>query len=483
MKNLLFLLLVPFFSGQTLAKDIQYLISYATFLAPETGPYAEIYFSIDGSSLTFQPTKDGKFQGGVEFMILFKQDSLIKKYDKYVLNSPVVTDSAGMAMNILDQKRYALPNGTYEVEINMKDIHDPTSETNLGYSLNMDYDTDKPRISDLQLLESYKPSEKQTVFTKNGYELTPYAINYFPTGTDKLKFYTEIYHTDKAIGDDAFLLSYSVRTRNSNKIVNDLTAFAKKTPKPVNILLSEIDISQLYTGNYNLVIEVRNKKNELITERKFFFQRSNKAVQAPELDVNSIDLAFSFSREITPDSLDFYLASLQPIASGQEADIIRSYVRSDDEALKRKHFHLFWQKRNPYEPEVDWKIYKKQVLKVEEVYSYQINHGFETDRGRVYLQYGSPNQIDREDHGGGALPYEIWQYYRLDNNQNNVIFVFYQPNLGANDFNLIHSTARGEIIDHNWKTKVFNNGLRPETDNFQPDNSFFRDRDNLGDFR
>ena len=72
--------------------------------------------------------------------------------------------------------------------------------------------------------------------------------------------------------------------------------------------------------------------------------------------------------------------------------------------------------------------------------------GYRTDRGRVYLQYGQPNDILEIPSDPVTLPYEIWHYYYLDN-QSNVKFVFYDPALVGNDYELLHSNKYGEPHD------------------------------------
>ena len=92
---------------------------------------------------------------------------------------------------------------------------------------------------------------------------------------------------------------------------------------------------------------------------------------------------------------------------------------------------------------------------VNDNYGTTIEYGFETDRGRVRLTYGAPTDILESEREPGALPYEIWQYNRLDDGQMNVKFVFYNPDLVTNNYVLIHSTANGEIKNEYWQRLVY----------------------------
>ena len=104
-------------------------------------------------------------------------------------------------------------------------------------------------------------------------------------------------------------------------------------------------------------------------------------------------------------------------------------------------------------------------MKVNKEYSSHGLKGFDSDRGRVYLQYGTPDQLTKYYTDEGAFPYEIWEYYSLidksqaltnpDNRQSNKKFVFYNPDLVTNKFALIHSDARGEINNARWKLQIY----------------------------
>jgi hypothetical protein len=91
------------------------------------------------------------------------------------------------------------------------------------------------------------------------------------------------------------------------------------------------------------------------------------------------------------------------------------------------------------------------VVEVEERFATQIHKGYETDRGRVYLKYGPPNIITESYNEPSSYPYEIWQYYKLGNNQTNKRFVFYSNNELTNNFELLHSDAIGEISNYRWQ--------------------------------
>jgi hypothetical protein len=73
--------------------------------------------------------------------------------------------------------------------------------------------------------------------------------------------------------------------------------------------------------------------------------------------------------------------------------------------------------------------------------------GWLTDRGRIYLVYAEPDEIERFPNSSGSKPYEIWHYNQIESG---VIFVFIDRS-GFGDYSLVNSTKRGEIQDDSWQ--------------------------------
>ncbi len=114
----------------------------------------------------------------------------------------------------------------------------------------------------------------------------------------------------------------------------------------------------------------------------------------------------------------------------------------------------FWQRRNP-NPDSPDNTYKDEIYRriayADEHYSSGIP-GWRTDRGRIYITWGPPDQVESHtageewdrpmDQGGGSTStyaYEDWRYRYLEgysgDHQENVEFEFVDPS-GTNEFHL-----------------------------------------------
>jgi len=444
------------------AKNLWAFLTYSTFNSPE-GPYVETYLSIAGNSVQFVKNENGKFQATVNILMTFKQDNAIKAFKKYELNSPELSDTNSINIYFIDQQRILVPNGTYDFEIQLTDKHKTIQPTPYVQSLTLDFPPEKPSISGIQLIKSYSKSDSSTVLTKSGYELVPMVYTFFPENEAKLIFYCELYNLDKAIPkDQKYLLSYFLETFENNMKLNDFAKVKKESPKGVFVLLSEFNIENLASGNYNLVVEARNQQNELLSSKKLFIQRINPNAKLTFTDLLAANIQNTFVEKITNiDTLKEYINSTYPVSSGIEKAFIRGSLKTADLKTLQEYFYNYWQRRDQGNPSAAWLRYKLEVDKAQANFGNNIKKGFQTDRGRVYLEYGPPNARSTNYNEPSSYPYEIWQYYTLNNNQRNKKFVFYSEDMVTSDFTLLHSDAIGEVMEPRWRIVLRNRSYAP----------------------
>lgn len=436
------------------AQELQVFLSNDVFYSPESGTYLETHILIPGEQLSYRQTESKDYRATVEVTLAIKQDDEIIDFDKYLLHSLDLSDSSLVQEGLVDQKRFLLKPGAYMFEALFKDFYNPENMYRLNEAVIVDDYTGGVRMSDIELVESYKPTEEISHFYKNGLQVVPYVINYYPKHVNKLSFYAEVYNTDSYLSEDAFAVKYFLEVSETGKVLNTYGKVMKYSVSPVNVVLNSLNITDLASGNYNLVIQARDKQNELLTEKKLFFQRSN-PTDGPDYAEENYDADQTFAAKFNDEEINYQLKSLLPIASRLENNRIRNLLRNGSTDMKRNYFYGFWLKRNADDPSLAWYVYSEKVEDVNASYSTNIDYGFETDRGRVYLQYGPPHEIFRSPFEPGAQPYEIWHYYTLGT-QNNIKFVFSNSDLVSNNYELVHSNATGELSNPKWRTVIYN---------------------------
>jgi GWxTD domain-containing protein len=452
MKKIIFILAIFLFPLFSEAKNVWAFLTYSTFNSPE-GSYIETYLTVAGNSVKYVRRENGKYQATVNILMTFKQNNVIKAFKKYELNSPEIDDTTKNSYEFLDEQRFLVPNGTYDFELQLADKNNPGKSNPYTQSVTVDYPEGKPSFSGIQLVKTFSKSESMTTITKSGFDLVPYVYNYYPPKDNQLIFYCELYNMDKLIPPgEKFLISYFVESYENQMKFNDLARVKTETAKPVDVLLTEFDIQNLATGKYNIVVQAINLKNEVVASQRLFFQRSNPNAQLSYDEMLASKGTNSFVEKITSlDTLKEYISSTFPISSGLERSFVKSILKSTDLQRLQDYFYGFWLRRDKADPEHAWLLYNEQVKKVQYNFGTRIKKGYQTDRGRVYLEYGPPNTRVQQYSEPNTYPYEIWQYYTLKETQRNKKFVFYAPDMVTNDFFLLHSDALGETNNPAWQ--------------------------------
>lgn len=437
---------------------LDFFFDYSTFYVPGNQTYVETYLAIPANTLNLQSHPDFSLSGSAEITITFSQDGEIRQFDKYLLKSPMLTDSTVNNTQLLDTKRFELSPGSYLVELSLLDTKDTVA---VSYSELIEveaFDDETTGLSHISLLDSYRPLEEENGFTKNGVEMLPRVFPFYGDNMPSIQFYCEAYGTNQ-LDSETHLLNYFLTRKGKNKVVSNKRRFKKQKGELVNIIFGELDITDLASGNYDLVVEIRNQKNELVVSRRKTFQRYNKYAQTlplTEADLEGVVVSNSFVDGLNKGDLMLYVGALEPLLRTHDVPLLDRILEAGNQADLKKYLYNFWMVNAPQDPEREFTEYVQIVNLVENRFGTNRIKGYKTDRGWTYLKYGKPSEKKIQGNfNPGALPYEIWEYYTVPNGQRNVIFVFYNPNFATNEYTLLHSTVRGEIQEPRWKKILY----------------------------
>lgn len=444
-------------SGIAQNKVVHSFLSSTTYNVPGGTPFIENAIAFDCSSVIYKQFEPGKFKATVEIQTIFKQGEKVCNFSKEALDSPVTSDTTNIVGAFVDQQRFSLPNGEYAMEITVKDLNDsrqtPYTSTQ---TVVIDYPTDAPAVSDILLVESYSKATANSEFTKSGYDLIPRVYSFYLANAKELTFYAELYNSDKYYPDGGqYLVNYYIQSYESAVKMKEFNYMKRTEVSNANILLNTINIQNLPTGNYYLVVEMRDRNNELLSSNSVFFQRYNPGCEINLADLRATAVNNTFAAEITNlDTLREYLRCLNPRCSESERDYVNNLVKTDDKETMQQFLYNFWNTRAPFNPKDAWQEYYAQVKRVNASYSTRTKKGYMTDRGYVYLRYGTPDKICEEPFEPGAYPYEIWHYYAVAG-QRNKHCVFMSQDMVTNDYQLIHSDIIGEVNNPRWQMMIY----------------------------
>ena len=463
----LFALSIILISAEAGAKNLKAYLSYYTFNTPDNQPYLETHISVLGNSVKYIKTPSNTYQGSIGITILIKKEEAIVKAEKFNLLSPEFKDTLNLK-NFLDQKRFNLPNGKYTLQLIIQDNNNSDNKDIVNQDFEINFPSTSINISDIIFLESYTKSTTNNQFNRNGFEMIPFVNNFLPTSVDKLSFYAEIYNSQNVAPNESFLLSYYIQNAEGLNKLNSFVQQKKISSKDIIILLNEFDINLLPSGNYYLIIEIKNRNNEIIASKANYFQRSNKNLGGDLSSISGISYDNSFAAKYNTQQLIENIKSLAPIANQNEREYVKTLLANKDDIQMRQYLIYFWEKKHPGESAAKWAEYEQQVKLVNEKFSTPYQKGYDTDRGIIFLKYGPPNNIRSNDFDNRAYPYEIWQYYKVKTFSNRK-FVFYSPENIKNDMVLLHSNLVGERNDPEWKYKILSRTMKNADESIDTD--------------
>lgn len=451
------LLFLALFSAQ--AEGIRAHINFSTFNIPGESPYIETYMMVEGNGATFIKNKNNKYQATIEVLVLFKQGDKIIEFNKYEFNSPELTDTLSNVhriINFMDQQRYMLPNGEYIMEYEVSDKHTDKKPLKTSQKIAINYNDKEVMISDIMLVDSYSEATEITMLTRGGYNIIPGVFNFYPDTRNELIFFAEIYNTDKVLGADAqYVVSTFVENKESGMRMENLASMNKKTAQSASMILKKFDLANIPSGNFNIVVEVRNRNNELITSQKKLIQRSNPRRDIVVDGVNSFSTESSFVQNTTTlDSLREAARSLIPRSSNSEAMFIKHKAPTTDRESLERFFVEFWIQRAGSNAAYEWNEYYKLVQHAQKKFSNGKNRGYETARGYYICKYGQPDHVVGNVLNSTIYPYQIWHYYDIGS-QRDVKFVFYSHDIATNTYELLHSNCHEEVQNPHWLERLY----------------------------
>lgn len=436
------------------SQQLTAFFDYKVFGGEGKTQFVETYLHFDGTSLAFGPYRDSLYQASVMVTIMFQQGENIVSFEKLTLHSP--TTPIGGFPDFIDQRRFSLQPGEYKLEISLEDLRDTTdNKVQFSQQIALEPYGGSNILADIELLESATKAEKNTELTKAGYDMVPYVSAFYPQSKEEVLFYTEVYaDLAEPKSEKGYIAHLYIEKAETGVVLSSLRKIKRIKPEGVSPILHRFNIASLPTGNYNVVVELRNDQNEEVVKKRQFIQREGTVANYEEMALESIEMAGTFASNFTiPDSLDEYIRSFEPISSMVEKRIIQRSLKEYNTDMKQRFIYSFWQARDAVDPGGAFRAYREKIVKTNNLFGMHSRPGYGTDRGRVYLQYGPPSSVVDRPNEPHSYPYQIWHYYKAGNFRNKR-FVFVDRDLMQGNYQLLHSDVPGEINDRTWQAQL-----------------------------
>lgn len=432
--------------------NVKFDFDFAQFQYDSTNNYLEIYYAFYPAD--FKTIKeDGQTVIKAKMTIQIQNsttDELVVNKDWKLTQPMKDTADYKNGKSLLGVVGFNLKTGSYSIDISIEDILNQNARKEFTENINIiPFSRRNFAISDIELATRIinENANKNSIFYKNTLEVFPNPSIVYSDKSPVLFYYSEIYNLQNISAAKVILERKLYDSKNNLVYENSKEVQANKTSI---VEVGIVSLKKFPTDTYTFVIKLIDSKSKQSTtsSKKFYFVNPGIAVaKNSNKNPNYINSEFGV---MELEECDDLFEKSKFIAEKFEID---EYKKLDSIDKKREFLFNFWKKRDE-SPETQSNEFKKIYLSRVEIsnskYKFLSTSGFKTDRGRVYILYGEPDEIDRFPNETDTKPYEIWAYNDIEGG---VIFIFGDFS-GYGNYELIHSTKRGEIQDPNWLNRI-----------------------------
>ncbi len=285
--------------------------------------------------------------------------------DKYILTNNVVVEA-----------------GKYQILLKATDLN--TNKTaQRKVKVNVPNYSEKPLIvGDILFLKDVvKDSAGKIV------DYTPSMGNNFSTRKGRFYIYFDLYSQNVPRNTE---IQYKLENQESGVELDSL--IERRVEDNITRHFFKIQKGRFKKSQYELTVKVKADGYETERKESFSFYWSDVPTSIADIDLALRQMMYI----LNPDSADKY----------------------EDASLEKKQafFKRFWKKRDP-DPSTEKNELKDEYFRrvnyANRHYSSFNQDGWLTDRGRILIKFGFPDDIERHPFELGTRPYEIWRYYAL----------------------------------------------------------------------
>lgn len=259
-------------------------------------------------------------------------------------------------------------------------------------------------FSSLVLSSSFYEDSLNSPFYRNGIGFLPNPSNVFK---DTVFYFFEIYDIQK--DSQKLFLRYIIEDKNDSAILISTPQLIIKDKEQL-VISGKIPLNNIPDGEYNVKFEIVDLGLNIKKVLKHYF-----IIQREGIVLN--------------DEIRYFI---DYIASPSE---LNEFKNINDIEGKNLWIEKFWKIKDP--DNSFYPIFKQRVMEADLKFSTPFKKGRYTDMGKIYILFGQPDDIRRQEFALGTKSYVIWIYY-----EGNKKFKFYDQ-LGTGEYKLLFSNVQG----------------------------------------
>ncbi|NQV16178.1 GWxTD domain-containing protein [bacterium] len=418
--------------------DLGVSIDYSRF-SIEGGVYLDIYLMIPQSTFLYFEADSG-LEAKVVFQTALIQDGMVPyPPDRWQRVYKAADNSAIASLSYVpDISKFYVEAGDYLLQVDIVDVNSNRRQRiKKPISLEI-FPSGQLAISDITIASQIVKAITENEFTKYGNDVVPNAERTFSPSAPMMYYYFETYGLS---GSGNYQMHAQVLSLNED-VVQDYPIRTKKMPGSSAVEWGGVNTAGLKSGIHKLKISMTDEVSaKSVSSLKTFYVLRPKSVANNTTSTTQTDYT-----GLSEDQLNEIFNVVSLIMDKKE----RRLFKSSDSEGKRNILTAFWDRKDPdpdtAQNEFKMKFYSRVQL-VNREYGSETDEGWQTDRGRILIHYGRPNNVETHPSSLDQKPWESWHYYGIEGG---IEFIFIDRS-GYGKYQLVHSTARDEVQDYSWQ--------------------------------
>lgn len=355
----------------------------------------ELYYQFYNYVLVWLPKGD-VYTGKYEVIIRVK-DKKGRQVDSFTRTRDVVTSDEARTRSRTDfrtnQVNFLLDPGKYKVEFILRDKNSAVAlSRELEFKLKT-FVAKKPRLSDVEFLRTAaEGTGDSSVFAKGDLIVVPSVTRDYISRADdnRLLYYLEVYRGSDST--NSVFVETTVRRRWGSMVYRD--SMTIDLTSAVMRQLREMSMDSLAPGDYELELTLRGRRNKKIDKR-----------------MTGFSIAWTQDALLRHD----YSSTLDLIALIAESHEVKELRKLKTYQERLDGLNEFWQRHDPTPGSVENEIKReffRRVRLANRSFMFMRRPGWRTDRGRIYIKHGEPDEINDYPFSPNSHPYQEWHYYQ-----------------------------------------------------------------------
>ncbi len=316
------------------------------------------------------------------------------------------------------------------------------------------FDGASPSLSDLLLASDISDEvEEGALFIRGDLAIEPNPRRVYGAGLSRLFYYVEGYGFGALEVPPAEVHTFVSETH----LAQPIAGLENRSAAPAGdsgVAYGSFDLSDVPNGSYRLISRWVDAADSTLAsgETRIFVYNPGVSRQAPVAAEGTEILPDGAFATMPAEEFDLLFDQSRLVATQDESRRMR---RMKEDTERRRFLTHFWDNRDPSPGRPGNAAFDDFTMRIQyanERFGGRSRAGWESDRGRVIVRYGIPDDVEDRPNETGRVAYAVWNYTNLQG-VGQAIFVF-ADTMGFNSFELIHSNVPGERQSPDWQAEL-----------------------------